>query len=55
MGIGTKPVVTIEENEMAIKAFKVMKEQKVSAVAVVNKDGNLVGTISVNDLKVSKL
>jgi len=44
-------VSSIEESEMAIKAFKHMSERKLSALAVVDKNGNLKDTISTRDLK----
>jgi len=51
LGIGYKNVVTINDDEVAYKAFKLMIEKKVSAVAVVTKTGELVGNISVSDFK----
>jgi len=49
--IGNTNVVCIEEDAMAINAFKCMKEHRVSGVGIVNKEGKLVGNFSVSDLK----
>lgn len=46
------PVVTISLDSKGIEAFKTMHEKRISAVAVVDTDGKLVGNISVSDLKV---
>jgi len=46
-----KDVETIDESEMAYRAFKKMKEKRVSGLAVVNSSGVIVGNISVSDLK----
>jgi len=46
------PVVTIPLESKGIEAFKTMHEKRVSAVAVVDADGKLVGNISVSDLKI---
>lgn len=51
LGIGYKNVVTINEDEVAFKAFKLMVEKKVSAVAVITKNGQLIGNISITDFK----
>jgi CBS domain-containing protein len=45
------PVVTISLDQKVMDAFKTMQEQRVSAVAVVDAAGKLVGNISVSDLK----
>jgi CBS domain-containing protein len=44
-------VSSIEESELALKAFKQMSERKLSALAVVDKFGTLKDTISTRDLK----
>jgi len=44
-------VMSINENEQVFKAFKMMMDHKVSGVAVVNNDGQVVDSISVRDLK----
>jgi len=49
--IGTAGVISISQNELTIRAFKLMKENKISAVAVVNVNGCLVGSVSATDLK----
>jgi len=51
LNFGFKDVCSINEHQMAISAFKLMREKKISAVAVVNDNGELVGNISANDLK----
>jgi CBS domain-containing protein len=51
LNLGTRQVVSVNEKSMAISAFRLMREKRVSAVAVVNDEGVLVGNISVNDLK----
>jgi len=45
------PVTTIPLNAKVIEAFKMMQEKRISAVAVVDGSGKLVGNISVSDLK----
>jgi len=44
-------VVTIDENQPAINAFKIMAETKISGLAIVNKSGELVDAVSVRDLR----
>jgi len=44
-------VITVHEDEIAIDAFSLMSTQNVSGVGVVDKDGKLVGNISLRDLK----
>jgi len=51
LNIGFKEVVTISQKEMSYKAFKLMKEKRVSGVAVVDEKENIIGNISVNDMK----
>jgi len=50
--VKNRKVVSINENETSFKAFKRMKEEKVSGIAVVNNEGVLVGTMSISDLRV---
>jgi len=45
------PVVSVTTDQKGIDAFKLMNEKRVSAVAVVDNNGVLVGNISVSDLK----
>ena len=45
-------VITINQAEKAVEAFKAMHKHGVSAVAVVDDNGLLVGNISNTDLKV---
>jgi len=51
LNLGLKRVISIDEKDMAINAFKLMNEKKISAVAVVDESGVLIGNISANDLK----
>jgi len=51
LDLGVNQVITIHENKIAVSAFKLMKEHKISAVAIVNDEGVLMGNISANDLK----
>jgi CBS domain-containing protein len=46
-----KDVAIIHESDMAYRAFKRMKEKRLSGLAVVNSEGVIVGNISVSDLK----
>lgn len=45
-------VVSIHESKLAVDAFKLMRVQGVSAVAVVNDQGIIIGNISAKDLRV---
>jgi len=49
--IGKKEVITILNTETAYKSFKLMIEKGVNGLAVVNRDGELVGNISISDIK----
>jgi len=51
LNIGFKEVVTISQKEMSYKAFKLMKDKRISAVAVVDENDKIIGNISVNDMK----
>jgi len=46
-----RKVLTIKEDVPAIEAFKMMTNEGVSGLAVVNADGKLLGNISIRDLK----
>jgi CBS domain-containing protein len=48
----TKTVQFVYENEMLIAALAKIWNEQISGVAVVSKDGRIVGNISANDLKV---
>lgn len=52
LGIAVKQVVSVREDEMACDAFQKMKQNHISAVAVVNARGQLIGNISASDVKV---
>jgi len=49
--IGCKPVVSVNIENKAIDAFKLMAERKVSAVAVVDDDKHLIANISARDIR----
>jgi CBS domain-containing protein len=51
LNLGNKHVVSIRQDQLALDAFRLMKEKKVSAVAVVDEGGRLVDTISATDLR----
>jgi len=46
-----KHIETVQEDELVFKAFKDMARKQVSGLAVLNQKGELVGSISVSDLK----
>ena len=48
---GKKDVVTICVDELAMEAFKLLEEKKVSAVAVVKSDGTIVGEMDSDSVK----
>jgi CBS domain-containing protein len=52
LNLGVSPVLTISEDQTAFHAFKLMKEKRVSGLAVVDANGKLVGSISASDLKI---
>lgn len=52
LNLGVSPVLSISESSTAFQAFKLMREKRVSGLAVVDADGKLVGSISASDLKV---
>ncbi|EFA78474.1 cystathionine-beta-synthase domain-containing protein [Heterostelium album PN500] len=49
--LGTSDVISITDDNMAIEAFQLIYDKKVSAVAILNDKGELTGNISVSDLK----
>jgi len=49
--LATKAVVSINETELVIEAFKKMVTEKVSGVAVVNDQNKLVGCVSAHDIR----
>jgi CBS domain-containing protein len=51
LNLGLKSVITVPETGVAYDAFKLMLEKKVSAVGVVDENGVLKGSLSVNDIK----
>jgi len=46
-----RPVITIQQSAPVIEAFKLIINQKITGVAVVDADGHLVNNISASDLK----
>lgn len=44
-------VISVKEDETAINAFNMMEDNNVSGLAVLDKDGTLVGAISIRDLR----
>jgi len=46
-----KKVFSVNENSLAIDAFKLMQQQNVTGVAVLNDQGVVIGNLSVRDLK----
>lgn len=49
--LGFKEVLKVDKDAIAYDAFNMMLNQKVSAVGVVDKEGRLFGSLSVNDIK----
>lgn len=55
INLGTKPVISVNENTPAIETFRLMDNKKISSVAVVDANGTFVGNTSASDLKVKCL
>lgn len=51
-GLGLTKVITVETRAIALEAFKIMADQQITGVAVVEEDGTLVSIISAKDIKV---
>jgi len=51
LNLGFKQVISVRDNTTAFQAFKVIRDKKLLAVAVVDEQGKLVGNVSVSDLK----
>jgi len=49
--IANKTIISVQSNEATIKAFKIIHDNKISAVAVVDENGKLIGNLSASDLK----
>lgn len=47
----TSPVVTIKHNTRIADAHQLMKEKQVRRLAVINENGNLVGIITIGDVR----
>lgn len=52
LGLGMHPPITISSTEPAIKALRLIGTHRISALAVVDENGKLVGNLSASDLKV---
>jgi CBS domain-containing protein len=50
--LGSKKVVSIPHTKTAADAFKIIDETKLDALAIVDENENLIGTISASDLRV---
>ena len=51
-GVGIKEVFSVSENDKAREAFEMMVEKNISAVAVLDTDGELLSCISTKDIRV---
>jgi CBS domain-containing protein len=51
LNLGNKSVISVPMTAMTIEAFRLMKENNISAVAVVDEQGRLAGNISNSDIK----
>jgi len=51
LSIGTSPVISVTKDTSTIDTFKKMDYCKVTALAVVDEEGKLIGSISAKDLK----
>jgi len=51
LGLGTKQVIMVNQNQTVFEAFTLMRDMKLSALPVVNSEGVLIGTISMSDIK----
>lgn len=54
LDMGLRDVISIQESDKAANAFRLLAEKNVSGIAVVNSSKQLVGNISVRDLRVIK-
>jgi len=51
IGVNPKPVVCVDLNAMVFEAFELMIKNKISAVAITNERGQVVGVISATDVR----
>jgi len=51
LNFGNKPVISIYHNKPAIEAFKLMAENRISGLAVIDSDKTLMANISARDLR----
>jgi len=51
LNLGTKPVISVKQDTLAIETFRLMDNKKISGVAVVDGTGKFVGNTSASDLK----
>jgi len=52
LNLGIKDVISINHNEMTIKAFRLIFEKKIQGIAILDDNGSIVGNISASDLKI---
>lgn len=55
LSLGLKNVISVLDSEKAIEAFKLMSKNRITAVAIIDKDGKLKTTISAKDLRVKTI
>jgi len=51
LGFNPKSVIVVEERQTALEAFQMIAKNQVSAVAAVDREGELVGNISCRDIR----
>jgi len=51
LNLGTKQVVMVNDRQTAYEAFSIMRDMTLSALPIINGEGNLIGTISISDIK----
>jgi len=51
LGMATKQLITVPPEKSAVEALKIMEDNNVGAVAVVNSEGQIVGTFSATDMR----
>lgn len=52
LNLGTSPIISMQETDPAIEAFRTMDTMRITGLAIVAQDGRLVGNISARDLKI---
>lgn len=51
LDLGTRPVMTVKKHTRVIDALKLMHEKKISGIAIVDDQNNVIGNISARDIK----